>query len=781
MSQIQPRSFDGWVLRADIGELTKDGRKTRLQDQPLQILDALLSQPGELVTREHLIARLWPKGVVDFDTGLNSAVRKLRVALCDEADTPRYIETVPRKGYRFIGSLDPPIAAPGPPAEVAISAPGGTSPPPAAAAPRGRRSGEASEARFRRPLIYAALGAAAVLIAVAIVFALRREPVPALTQPASQIQRIPLGARTLAILPLRTSGTDETSILLAQSLADLIRNRFAAFPGLVVIASSSTHDLTYLPSGMRAIGEKLDAQFLLTGGAERVGERLRMDLQLVDANSGKQLWSTSFDRPLAEVAQMREEIFQQVADVLHLAAGQEARSVSPRAAISLDAYQLYMRGQKLLANERMSDCESAIELFQRATILDPAFARAYLGLGQGHLLAFNLNGGHDADQQLLAERALDRALDLNPALGEAWVARARSTRNPAKAETLYRKGLDLAPNYGAGYASFADFLFSEGRTGEAINMVDRARTIDPLTPALHLRQAFFLIVTRSDVVAHDRLVREALAINPGFQPALQQLAQSRWEYSGDFAGAARIIERAIALDPESGYSRSLATHIYLDLGEPNAATAVRGDDQRLAEAIDVAQYQRDPGRAADLARALPTDAPRTGGSFATEAEAIRDGAILTGEYGPALAALESSFATSPRAPRMWGRSFAIVYAHTLVLAGQAERGRRLAASTLMLLDSHSIGRTENWFARERAAAYMVLGEHERALDELTAAVKLNRVYRWWYTFELDPLFEPLRHDPRFIALNEQVKKHRDEQHALVEDMRRKGQVPSRGH
>jgi hypothetical protein len=114
-----------------------------------------------------------------------------------------------------------------------------------------------------------------------------------------------------------------------------------------------------------------------------------------------------------------------------------------------------------------------------------------------------------------------------------------------------------------------------------------------------------------------------------------------------------------------------------------------------------------------------------------------------------------------------------------VLAGQAERGRKLAASTLRLLDSHSVGRTENWFARERAAAYMVLGEHQRALDELTAAVKLNRVYRWWYTFELDPLFEPLRHDPRFIDLIEQVKKHGDEQRARLATMRREGQIPSR--
>jgi DNA-binding winged helix-turn-helix (wHTH) protein/tetratricopeptide (TPR) repeat protein len=101
-------SFDGWVLRADIGELVKDARKIRLQQLPLLVLQELLDHPGELVTREQLIARLWPKGVVDFDTGLNTAVRKLRVALEDVGEVPRYIETIPRRGYRFLGAIDPP-------------------------------------------------------------------------------------------------------------------------------------------------------------------------------------------------------------------------------------------------------------------------------------------------------------------------------------------------------------------------------------------------------------------------------------------------------------------------------------------------------------------------------------------------------------------------------------------------------------------------------------------------------------------------------------------------
>ncbi len=98
--------FDGWTVNFDSGEISRDGNTHRLQDQPLQILDELVTRPGEVVTREQLIARLWPKGVVEFDTGLNSAMRKLRIALGDDADTPRYIETLPRKGYRFIGRIE---------------------------------------------------------------------------------------------------------------------------------------------------------------------------------------------------------------------------------------------------------------------------------------------------------------------------------------------------------------------------------------------------------------------------------------------------------------------------------------------------------------------------------------------------------------------------------------------------------------------------------------------------------------------------------------------------
>ena len=785
MTRTRIKSFDGWLLRVDVGELEKDGRKIRLQDQPLQVLDELLSRPGELVTREELIARLWPKGVVDFDTGINSAVRKLRVALEDVGDTPRYIETIPRKGYRFIGTLDGPVPEATPPHESASPIAGspavGLSPASEAAAPASQSLLQplsvSPAPRLRRIHLYLAAGLAAVVVAGGSIFLLRRESVSPSTQSAVHSTDRPLDARTLAVLPLRTAAADEAGLLLAQSVTDLIRNRLATFRNLVVIASNSTAGLTSSRDGLRATGERLHARYLVTGAVERAGEQLHLEVQLIDAGSGEQLWQTEFDRPLADVLQVREEIFQHVASVLDASVDPVGSNAPAPAAISLEAYQLYLRGQQLMANETKEDVDKAIEKFRRATVLDPGFARAYVGLGQAQWLAYNYGGPAAPDLRLAAQNSIARALELNPALGEAWIERARWSRDVQEAESQYRKGLEFAPNYGRGYSYFADFLFVQNRLGEAIDTIARARAIDPLTPDLYLNQAFMEIVARSDIEAHDRLVLQALEINPNYQPALRQLAESRWEYNGEFADAARLIERSLDLDPHFEDSRTLATHVYLDLGEAQSAIGVRGEGQ-MEPALEILQFQRDRRRVAELVRDLPSSALWFGGAFAIEAEALRDDAITRGDYAPALAKLEAAYATRPSGrPLMWSRYQALVYAHVLVLAGQTERGRKLASSTLVMLDSQSVGRTQGWLARERAVGYMVLGEKERALDELAAAVVAKRFYRWWYTFELDPLFEPLHRDTRFMQLKEQVKKHCDEQRVLLEQMRTKGEVP----
>jgi TolB-like protein/Tfp pilus assembly protein PilF len=664
--------------------------------------------------------------------------------------------------------------------------------------PPGREASRRATPSALRRLVYVVVAIAAVV--AVLVFALPRTssglrsefPATAALEPPTT--RADVAAMTLAVLPFHTSSTDEAASLLAQGVTDLMRNRLAALEDLTVVASGSTSGLTDSRANLRSIGEKLNAQVLLTGTANSDGQRLHLAVQLVDARSGERLWSGIFDRPLAEVALIREEVFRQVAGALHVPVERAAGNAAASNNISLDAYLLYIRGQRLLARSTAIDAQAAVELFRRATILDPGFARAYLGLGQALITSDDQTFANGRSAGLAAGRprtsevdaqaakAIERALDLNPALGEAWIERARLASDSAEAERLFRKGLALAPNYSEGFAHYASFLFRESRTGEAIETISRASQIDPLTPGPYQLHAFLLMVARSDVAGHDRLLRKALAINPALPSVLRQLAQSRWEYSGEFADAAQLIEQAIAADPHSALSRALARDIYLDLGDRAAAKAVLGDSMTPDSSMEIAQFDGDRKRAAALLTDVSPDSWREAtGSHAPLAEAIRDGAIATGRLDRAVRLLGSMQAAAAKSTPMWTRGFSLVYAHTLILTGEIERGRQLAESILALVDTHGVGRTENWFSRERAAAYAVLGENDRAIEQLEISVRTGKLYRWWYLAGHDPLFERLRSNPRFQAINGQAQRHLQRQRALLEELRRKGTVPRRAN
>lgn len=750
--------FDSWALHRGVGELIRGEEKIRLQDQPLQILNELLEHPGELVTREQLIARLWPKGVVDYDTGINSAVRKLRVALQDTGDTPRYIETVPRKGYRFIGRIDT-EEVPAAPTPVAIA------PPPLPPAPR----------IPRYSYIYVLGGLVAVAVVGFLIWS-KREPTTdavspvTVTAPTAKSQK---DDRGLAVLPLKSAGNDE-AILLASSVADLLRDRLARFAELTVISNRSAASLGTVADDAQAAGRKLRAQFVLHGNVERQAKQLRIALELTDAQTGKQLWAEKFERPVSELAAVREETAAQIARVLQLPAG----APGPASPVNLEAYQLYVRGQKLMSSLRMADAEQAAALFQRATVLDPGFARAYLANGQALVLAHRAVTPDTPALLARIEKRYERALQLDPTLGEVWIERARALQDKNRAEELYRKGLALSPNYGVGYMRYSELLMSQARGGEAIEMIDRARRIDPMTPQLHMRKGFLLFVQRSDVAGNEALLREALEINPDFQVALLLLAESRHMWSGEFAEAVSLAERSIALDPDDELARTSAAIMYLDLDDPQAAEHVlRGVRARSEADVEIAKYRRDVRRAAEIAYGMEDD-EWAAGPFSPLGEAICDAAAQGGDFARAIQVLESRYATGEGAV-MKRRGVAVVYAVTLKLAGDAERSIRVAQNLLAVLSAEEVGRPKNWFSRERAALNAVLGQDAKAMEMLEDGQSMKRFARWWYTGELDPLYEHLHSEPRFKALVERAKQHRAQQRALLEKMRNEGTVPRR--
>lgn len=735
-----------------------------LAGRAFDVLEYLIRHRDRVVSKEELLAAVWP-GVVVEENNLNQAVSTIRRVLRDSRNKPEFLATVPGRGYRFVARLQDP--AQHAPAELS--------------APR--------SVQHRRLYLYAVVGLLGLLVAGQAIVGMRREAVP-MTPPSSEATaQQPLDRPAIAVLPFRSSADGASDELLTQSVTDLLRNRLAAFRDVIVIAGASTAGRVDAPLDMSDMAQRLRVRFVLQGSVARTVDQLRVDAQLVDTSSGAALWSATVDRSATQAAAIVDEIAERVGGTLHIAV-EPAAGAAARVPINLDAYALYIQGQQLMASETVTDVEKAVALFRRSTILDPNFARGYLALGQAEVLAARLgritrpapldDGGQHPFAE--AQKALQRSLELSPTLGEAWIARAALSNDPVEAEEWYRRGLTLAPNYGAGYMRFSEFLFRQYRKGEAIEMIDRARQIDPQTPTLHLWKAFLLMVSRSDVAGHDRLVREALAINPQLHPALIQLALSRYEYSGEFADAIRIIERSLQLDPRSETGKYLAARMYLDVDDPDAALSVlRGSRQPTEAMVEVAQYQRDRARAAALTRSRSAE-PWLGGPLAPLAEAVRDQANVTRDYASTLALLDSHHVRSVAGGagmRLWSRGHALVFAHTLILADETQRGRDLVNSVLVQIDSESVGRTADWFSRERAAAFAILGEDERALEQLALSVQTGKFYRWWYLAELDPVYQRLRADPRFQALAEQAKEHRRTQRALVDEMRSKGEVPKR--
>ncbi|MEZ5463536.1 winged helix-turn-helix domain-containing protein [Dokdonella sp.] len=736
--------------------------KCSVEPKAMAVLVHLARQPDRVVSADELIDHVWlgrPMG----DNPVYRCIAQLRRALGDDPRSPRYVLTVPTKGYRLIAPIAPLDVEPEQPLPELTAPDNEPEPPRATHAGRVR-----ADWRSRRVvLLLLALVLAGVLVA-------RWLADRAETDDPAAIDR-----QGLAVLPFRAEADDEASRLISQSVTDLVRNRFAALSKLTVVAAGSATVDAETPDEIRAVGARLGVQYLLQGRVGVATDRLRVDVRLLDSAAGKALWSARYDEPIADVARIREGIFQEVAGKLGIDAEAAAGKSPGNARVSLDAYELYMRGRNLLSSQAAGDIDRAIEAFRRTTVLDPEFSLGYLGLCQALMLKIRRGGEQEAEWRTMAEKALDRALAINPALGQAWIERAGLTADPAVAEEHYRKGLLLAPNEGTGYLRYAQFLFGSSRMGEAIDTIDRAIRIDPLNPELYLLQAFYVMVVRSDVAEHDRLVRHALEINPNMTRALYQLAYSHWEYSGRLAEAARVIERAIKKDPDSIDMRVLARDIYLDLGDPVAAASVLGPSPPAEVIAELARYDGDSTQLAAYASDIDPASWPDSGPRAPLAEALRDAMLQSGDMQAGLALLASVAAARETYPPMWSRGFSLVHANALVLSGKPEEGRRIASAMLDVLDTHGQGRTRNWFGRERSLALAILGEDERALDALASSIGNGQIYRWWYLARFDPVYSGLREHPRFDQISRQVQAHLARQRSLLQDMRQQGDLPIR--
>lgn len=506
------------------GQLRKHGMRVKLQDQPFHILAVFLENPGALVTREQLRQRLWPDGTfVDFDNSLNAAINKLREALGDSADNPRYVETLPRRGYRFIAPVEKVSTQPTP---VTPAAPAITPAPSKAKDGLAAQAAAAAAGRARSRLssrVWRVAGV--VLIAAAITggyfISQFREPASASS-----------GKIMMAVLPFQNLSGDAAQDYFSDGLTDeMIAQLGRLHPSrLGVIARSSSMRYKNSAKPIREIGNELGVRYALEGTVRRSGSRVRVTAQLVAVHDQSQLWSETYERDINDVLAIQQDVAGHIVNSLLLELLPAGHSVTGKPSTSsAAAFEDYLQGRYLWSRRTTEGVKKALEYFQKAIEKDPNYALAYTGIADSYMVWGGRLAGVPANVAYpRAREAALRALQLDDSLAEAHATlagvRFEYDWDFAGAEKSMRRAIELNPAYASAHQWYAEQLAAMGRHEEAIAESRRALALEPYSLSINLVYGQMLLYARQYDAALEQF-RKLSELDPKFVTADAHLAR----------------------------------------------------------------------------------------------------------------------------------------------------------------------------------------------------------------------------------------------------------------
>lgn len=524
--------FGPYELRARTRELYKNGLRLKLRPQTFKVLQLLVERAGDEVTREELRNRLWPSDTfVDFEHGLNTAIRELRGVLSDTASKPRYIETLPKLGYRLVVEVE---------VESAAS--------PEAGAP-GRAADEPARMATKRRQWALPVGLAAVLL-------LGLASYWQWTRTKARL-RLANERVTLAVLPFQNLTGDTGQEYFSDGLTEEVITRLGNLDpqNLGVIARTSVMSYKDTPRPVDQIGRQLGAQYVLEGSVRRDAGQVRISAQLIQVKDQTHLWSKEYDRELKGLLTVQGEIAQEVADEIHLSLGAPRSAlVASQPALSPQAYaayDLYLRGQYFLSKRTVAGFRQAIDSLKQAVEADPNNARAHAALADSYVLLAAYSLAPPSEYIGKARVAALRALQIDPNLAEAHTALALLVQNYdwdwQTAEKEFRRAIELNPNYSTAHHWYAEHLMWRGRFEEAFAESERARQLDPLSLIIAADNGAILYYSRQ----YDRAIekwRSVQQMDPDFSRA--RMIMHAYVEDGMFAEAMAEAERERPTDAD---------------------------------------------------------------------------------------------------------------------------------------------------------------------------------------------------------------------------------------
>lgn len=557
------RRFGAFEIHLQLGELRKNGMRLRLSGQPFQVLAVLTERAGELVTREELHSKLWPSDTfVDFDHGLNNAVGRIREVLDDSSGTPRYIETIPRRGYRFIAPLTDVRPSVAPQSSEPVAS---IQPPVIPQVPESVKLQLSLQVKLL-------LGALTTIALCAIGVVLYRAYTGSGKQPP---------IKGIAVLPLANLSGDPGQDYLADGMTEELIGRLAAIRNLRVISRTSVMQFKETKQSVPDIAKKLGVDALVEGSVIRDGNRIRVHAQLIRAATDEHFWSETYDRELSDALALESDVAQSIAEKVEVTlSGDEHARLANTRTVPPEVYEAYLKGRFALDHySNRDDIQKSIQYFDEATKKDPAFAPAYVGLAKayGQLRTIFIGDRPEPLDPKVMSMAR-KALNLDSQLAEAHLVLANAEVIDWRwtdAESEYKRTLELNPNDATAHLEMANWLLSQGRSEEALSWARRGRELDPV------------LVTGDPIgwilfceYRYDEAIREwrsDLALNPDDPGTLWRISYPLIA-QGHTDQAIPFLEKAVAVSKGSAGPEGVLVRAYAHAGR-------RGDALRLLEEL----------------------------------------------------------------------------------------------------------------------------------------------------------------------------------------------------
>jgi TolB-like protein/DNA-binding winged helix-turn-helix (wHTH) protein/Flp pilus assembly protein TadD len=513
-----PFRFGVFELDLHAGELRKRGLRVRLQEQPFQVLAMLVEQPGEVITREQLQSKLWRADTfVDFDHGLNKAINKIRDALSDSAESPRFVETVARRGYRFLAEVKVADSAP-------VRGPEFTAPPPSLAEsvdPRGLTSNLARSKHLLPSLAWKT----AAFVLVVLMASLTAWKFYPWNRPSPVI-------RSLAVLPLESLSNDASQDYFADGMTDELISDLGQISALRVISRTSVMGYKHVRKPLPQIARELNVDAVVEGTVLRSGDRVRITAQLIDASTDKHLWSQSYEGEVRDTLALQNKVARAVADQIRVNLNpQEQTALKSVKVVNPEAYESYLKGRYFWNKRTANGLNVALAYFVQAIDEDPKYAQAYSGLADTYALLGDWQYAVMTPKEALpkAKAAAIKALELDSALGEAHNSLAFVLDgfdwDLDSGGKEFRRAIELNPGYATAHHWYAWHLSLLGRYDEAIAEMRKAENLDPLSLVINADLAELLVLAHS----YDESIqqsRKTIEMDPNFALAHNQLAQA---------------------------------------------------------------------------------------------------------------------------------------------------------------------------------------------------------------------------------------------------------------